>query len=119
MLIIEKVARALAYCAGATMAGPGQSVATREFGWKMDGEHNRSYAERHWRSHVPAAMFAVGAMKEPTPEMMQQWRKTFDGDEEHTGFQASCPTCGGHVEGYRTMIQMALEAAATDETLRG
>lgn len=59
--MVEKVARALAFSAGAAIVGPGQSRATREFGWKGDGEHFQQYVERHWQENINAAELALGA----------------------------------------------------------
>lgn len=67
---IEKVARALASSAGARMVGPGESVATRQFGWKGDGKHLDQYIEAHWKEHKHAATFAIEAMREPTEAMV-------------------------------------------------
>ena len=69
--MVEKVARAIAYSAGARIVGPGQSAATREFGWKGDGAHFGLYVEAHWRECVHAAKFAMGAMREPTEAMLE------------------------------------------------
>jgi hypothetical protein len=69
MTMVERVARALAFSAGAQICGPEQSVATREFGWKHDGGHLDLYNEAHWKEHVHAAGFAIEAMREPTSEM--------------------------------------------------
>lgn len=41
------------------MIGPGQSVATREIGWRGDGAHLDEYVERHWREHENAARMAI------------------------------------------------------------
>jgi hypothetical protein len=68
--MIEKVARALASSAGARMVGPSQSVATRQFGWKGDGEHLDQYIEAHWKEHEHAAIFAIEAMREPIDAMV-------------------------------------------------
>jgi hypothetical protein len=68
--MIERVARALALCAGGKICGPGQSVASRELGWKGDGEHFAKYVEAHWQEHITAAQFAIEAMREPTAEML-------------------------------------------------
>lgn len=70
----ERVARAIAVSVGSRMAGPGQSVATREFGWKGDGGHLDQYVEAHWKEHVHAAEFAIEAMREPTEEMQTKGR---------------------------------------------
>lgn len=67
--MIERVARALATSAGGRITGPGQSVATREFGWKGDGEHLDQYVEAHWKEYMHAAEFAIEAMREPTQRM--------------------------------------------------
>jgi len=61
---IEKVARAIAFSFGAAIVAPGQSRASREIGWKGDGEHFQLYVERHWQEHVHAAGFAIAAMRE-------------------------------------------------------
>lgn len=68
--MVRRVARALAYSAGARMAGPGQSVATRELGWKGDGESLDQYADLHWQEHEHSAVFAIAAMREPTKEIV-------------------------------------------------
>ena len=68
--MIERVARALAFCAGGKICGPGHSVASREFGCKGDGEHFAKYVEAHWQEHITAAQFAIEAMREPTAEML-------------------------------------------------
>lgn len=68
--MIERVARAIAFNDGARMIGAGQSNATREFGWKGDGEHLDKYAEAHWKEHVGAARMAIEAMRKPTPHMV-------------------------------------------------
>ncbi len=75
-MMLEKVARALAHSYGASIVGPGQSRATREFGWKPDGVHFEQYIEAHWREHLHAAGFAISAMREPSKEMIA----TGDGD---------------------------------------
>ena len=67
--MVERVARALAASYGSRICGPGQNVATREIGWKGDGEHLEIYVERHWKEHVHAAQFAISAMREPTEAM--------------------------------------------------
>ena len=69
--MIERVAQALALCAGGKICGPGQSVASREFGWKGDGEHFAKYVETHWQEHITAAQFAIEAMREPTLAMSE------------------------------------------------
>jgi len=69
--MVERVARALALSAGGRMAGPGQSIATREFGWKSDGESLDRYVEAHWKEHVHAADFAIEAMVVPTEAMLE------------------------------------------------
>lgn len=68
---IEKVARAIAFSFGSAIVAPGQSRASREIGWKGDGEHFQLYVERlqlyverHWQEHVHAAEFAIAAMRE-------------------------------------------------------
>ena len=66
--MVERVARALAMSRGAAFCGPGQSIATREFGWKPDGEHLEKYVEAHWKDHVHAAGFAIVAMRVPIVE---------------------------------------------------
>lgn len=63
--MVERVARALALSAGARIAGPSRSVATKEFGWDIDGRYMREYVERHWREHVHAARSAIEAMRVP------------------------------------------------------
>lgn len=50
------------------------------------------------------ARAAIAAMREPTPEMQRK----FDAEGDHTGFQEDCPMCGGHLEGWRRMIDAAL-----------
>jgi hypothetical protein len=62
--LIEKVARAIAFSFGSAIVAPGQSRASREIGWKGDGEHFQLYVERHWQEHVHAAEFAIAAMRE-------------------------------------------------------
>ena len=97
MTMIEKVARALALAAGARFAGPGQCVATREFGWSGDGKYLDQYAEAHWKEHCSAASFAIAAMLEPTAEMLNA-----------EGVHTNCHMCGGHTEGWKLMIDAAL-----------
>lgn len=63
MKVIERVARALALSHGSKIVGPGQSVATREVGWKGDGEYMDRYIAAHWKEHVHAAEFAIGALR--------------------------------------------------------
>lgn len=53
------------------MVGPGQSAATREFGWQGDGAHFDAYVEAHWREFINDATFAIEAMREPTEEMLK------------------------------------------------
>ena len=67
--MVERVAKALARCAGGRIVGPGQSAATREFAWEADGGHISHYVERHWHEYVGAATFAIEAMREPTAAM--------------------------------------------------
>jgi hypothetical protein len=86
--MVERVARALAASTGASIAGPSQSVATKEFGWSPEGGHLRHYVDRHWRKHVHAATLAIEAMREPTRAMLaifdgQDWVKHVDQDPDH------------------------------------
>ena len=67
------------------------------------------------------ARIAIRAMREPTEEMQRQW----DAEGDHTGFQADCPLCGGHLTAWRRMIDAALADAGvtiserpSDETMR-
>jgi len=59
---IERIARIIAFYEGARMAGPGQSEATREFGWKGDGEHFEKYTDNHWAEYKPAAESILAIM---------------------------------------------------------
>lgn len=76
--------------------------------------HNSEYngdGEFHWREKTAdiyrrAACSAIAAMREPTPEMTRKWNVN---EDEHTGFQEACPMCGGHLEGWRIMIDAALK----------
>lgn len=68
--MIERVARAIAFSSGSAIVGPGQSRATREFGWSGDGGHFQKYVDAHWRNYVHAAEFAISAMREPTEAMV-------------------------------------------------
>jgi hypothetical protein len=53
------------------------------------------------------ARIAIAAMREPTPEMQMQYP---DGDDgEPTGFHPNCQMCGGHLEGWKIMIDLALK----------
>ena len=61
MDMIERVARAIAFSAGSAMVGPGESQATREFGWKGDGTHFQQYVNAHWRECIHAASSALEA----------------------------------------------------------
>ena len=65
MTLVEKVARALAFSAGSSIVGTGQSAATREFGWKGDGAHFQLYVEAHWKACIHPAEFAISAMRNP------------------------------------------------------
>jgi len=47
MKMLESVARAICYNEGGRIMGPSQCKATREFGWKGDGEHYDLYVEAH------------------------------------------------------------------------
>lgn len=95
MKMLEKVARALAMSAGGAIVGPGQSRATREFGWKGDGAHLEEYVEAHWKEHEHAAGFAISAMREPTPAMAAK------------GFVAD--DCTAPMDVWRAMIDEALQ----------
>lgn len=75
--MVERVARALAHSAGAAMSGPGQSVATRAYGWEGDGGHLDRYVEEHWANHVHAAKFAIAALREPTSSVVDAGERTF------------------------------------------
>lgn len=67
--MVERVARAIATSVGGRIVGPGQSIATREFGWKGgDGKHLDQYVEAHWKEHVHAAEFAIAAMPLPNDD---------------------------------------------------
>lgn len=81
--MVKRVARALALCSGARMVGPGQSAATRDFGWRGDGESLDKYVEAHWIEHVHEAGFAIEAMREPT-EAMKSEPTWYDGDQKFT-----------------------------------
>jgi hypothetical protein len=61
--LLEQMARAIAYSAGSRFAGPGQSVASREIGWRGDGEHLDLYAERHWQKHTLGAELALSVVE--------------------------------------------------------
>lgn len=82
--MIERVARAIALSDGGTMVGNSQSKATREFGW--DGSNTNAmnkYVEAHWLQFKHAAIFAIGAMREPTTEMYEAGQNEvshFDGE---------------------------------------
>lgn len=67
--MVERVARRLAFYAGAKMCGPGQHVASREFGWKPDGKHLDEYADGHWREHEHTAIAVIEEICEPTDAM--------------------------------------------------
>lgn len=70
MNILEKIARRFAFHQGARIVAPGQSQATREFGWRGDGEHFEKYTEAHWKEYEDAARMALEALREPSPEML-------------------------------------------------
>jgi len=78
MSMLEKVARALAFSAGAAFVAPGQCAATREFGWLGDGESLDKYAERHWKEHLHAARFAIAAMGEPSEEEVREFNVLYN-----------------------------------------
>lgn len=69
---IERVARALALCAGGVMAGPGQSVASREFEHEGYGFLEK-YAEAHWKEHAYAACFAIDAVTADERHQVALW----------------------------------------------
>ena len=86
----EKVARALALCEGGKITGPGRHRASDEFGWKMDGEHLDQFVEKHWRTYVNAAGFAIEAMRDPTDGMRMAGHAALDMSahcEPHIGAQ--------------------------------
>lgn len=60
--VVENVARAICRSYGARIAGPGQSIASRELGWKPDGEHLDRYVEKYWHNWTNEAAFALEAM---------------------------------------------------------
>lgn len=101
MTMLEKVARALAMSAGAAIVGPGQSRASREFGWKGDGVHLEQYVEAHCKEYLHAATFAISAMREPTAEMQDAGAMKLVG-------MGQVPF-GAHIEVWREMIDAALE----------
>jgi hypothetical protein len=61
--MIDIAARAIARSAGGQIVGPGQSRATREFTWEMDGGHLDKFVERHWREYIHAAEFVFEAIR--------------------------------------------------------
>lgn len=69
--LVERVARSLALVEGSRMIAPGQSKASREFTWEMDGGHTSKYIEQHWREHIHAATFAIAAMREPGASVLE------------------------------------------------
>lgn len=68
-MMSEKVARALCRSYGGQIVRCGNR-ATREVGWTGDGEYMDRYVDLHWKEYVSMAYFAIGAMREPTDEMM-------------------------------------------------
>lgn len=68
--MVKRIARALAFVAGAKICGPGMHVASRELGWKPDNVQMDEYAEKHWPEHVTAAQFVLGVIREPTLFML-------------------------------------------------
>jgi hypothetical protein len=61
--LIEAMARAICHADGGTIVSAGQSRASREFGWKPDGEHLDLYAKAHWQKFTTAAEFALSAIE--------------------------------------------------------
>jgi hypothetical protein len=104
MTMLEKVARALAMSVGGAIVGPGQSRATREFGWKIDGVHFKQYVEAHWKEYIHAAGFAVSAMREPTEAMVLA-----GAHHENTGDMAGR---------WRAMVDVALAEEPHEEEKR-
>lgn len=76
--MVERVARVICHMHGSRMCGPGQSIATRELGWKPDGGHNVAYVALHWREHEQAAIAAIEAMREPTEAMLEAVQSALD-----------------------------------------
>lgn len=81
--LLERVARAIALSRGGAMVGPGECLATREFGWKPDGSHLDKYVAAHWKEHEHAAQLAIDtilAIPAPGPDavplswMLARWR---------------------------------------------
>lgn len=101
--MIERVARALAFSAGGRIVGPGQNVASREIGWRGDGEHFERYAELHWKEHVHGAELAIAAMREPTAAMALANEA---GIEAAEGFEPRLTA----IDTWRAMIDVALES---------
>lgn len=104
--MIERVARALAFSAGGRIVGPGQNVASREIGWRGDGEHFERYAELHWKEHVHGAELAIAAMREPTQAMCVAGAKS-----GHITWQSPPSAYETDMGGaWRAMIDVALES---------
>lgn len=103
--MVEKCARAICFWEGQKMCGPGQSVATREVGWKGDGEHNEIYVERHWRDYVNHARAAIAAMREPTLKMVDVGPEPYDGMAGREAWQAMIDAALGEAPiGYEAAI---------------
>jgi hypothetical protein len=63
MTLFEQVARGICASYGSRFVGPGQSIATRELGWKPDAGHLDEYVDKHWREWKNEAAFALAALK--------------------------------------------------------
>ena len=81
--MVERIARAIAFMEGSRMSGPGESRATREFGWKGDGVHFEQYAEAHWREYTGAAQAVLSALKTPTDIMFQSASRYMDSESSN------------------------------------
>ena len=82
MTMLEKVARAIFEARYPSAAR----------WWDMSGYADADKARAQKDAHA-----AISAMREPTSEMKRS-----------PGIQTNCPMCGGHIEGWHTMIDRAL-----------
>ena len=85
----------------------------RTIGEYYDGLTDPVATPENWARALGAARAAIAAMREPTAEMQRKWNMVTD---EHTGFQEACPLCGGHLHGWRIMIDAALSSSDTSTT---
>mgnify|MGYP001604966690 CR=1 FL=1 len=90
---------------GSDREGQMQTVASRA-GYGRWGHSPAQYAEKRWREYLPAAEFALAALREPT-EAMKTYESP-DGDRVHWGHR--CHYCGGHETAWKLLIDAALEA---------